>query len=452
MKKNTYTRRQALAATGAGVIGTMAASMGPVRAFDISHPKKDKLAINGGDPVRDKEWPAWPVWDQAAEEGVISMLRTGNWWRGDGGHVEEFEKKYAQLLGANHCVATSSGTTALQTALQVLGVDDGDEVIVSPYTFIASYNVIFLNKALPVFVDTNPETFLIDTDKIEERITDRTTALLPVHIFGMPVEMDKVNAIAKKKGLKVVEDACQAWLSEYKGKKAGTLGDLGCFSFQNSKHLPSGEGGAIVGADENLLDRCYALHNSGRGRGTFTGDSPIFTRGSNRRMQQIQGLILMSQMKRLEADSEKRWQNAKYLDERLAEIPGIIPCKMTAGATKSSYHLYPFRYKKEEFNDVSRSTFLKALSAEGISNYSGYGPQYKYGIMDEALNSRGYKRLYGEKRLKQYREELVFPGNDQLCEEAVCLFQNMLLGSKQDMDDIVNAIKKIHDNKGKLAG
>ncbi len=137
-------------------------------------------------------------------------------------------------------MATASGTTALITALGTLGVDAGDEVLVSPYTFIATYNAIFFHKALPVFVDTDPETFLMDPSKIESRITDRTVAILPVHIYGLPVDMDSVNKVAKAHKLKVVEDACQAWLAEYKGKRVGSLGDLGCFSFQNSKHLPSG--------------------------------------------------------------------------------------------------------------------------------------------------------------------------------------------------------------------
>ena len=197
------------------------------------------------------------------------MFRSGRWFRGNGEHVAEFEKRYAELMGAKRCLATASGTTALITALGVLGVDAGDEVLVSPYTFIATYNAIFFHKALPVFVDTDPETFLIDPQKIEARITDRTSAILPVHIYGLPVDMDSVNKVARKHNLKVVEDACQAWLSEYRGRKTGTLGDLGCFSFQNSKHLPAGEGGAIIGNDDALIDRCHSYHNCGRPFGGY---------------------------------------------------------------------------------------------------------------------------------------------------------------------------------------
>ncbi|MBA7515111.1 L-glutamine:2-deoxy-scyllo-inosose aminotransferase [subsurface metagenome] len=227
----------------------------PYRGIAIAGQEHKKLTIQGGEPVRIGAWPKWPVWDQGAENGIIEVLRSGKWWRGSGGKIAEFEKQYAELMGAKRCLATASGTTALLVAMHVLGVDAGDEVLVSPYTFIASYNVILLSKALPVFVDTDPETFLMDPEKIEERINNRTTAIIPVHIFGLPVNMDRVNEIAGKHNLKVIEDACQAWLAEYRNKKAGTLGDLGCFSFQNSKHLPAGEGGAIIGDDDEIMDK-----------------------------------------------------------------------------------------------------------------------------------------------------------------------------------------------------
>ena len=169
--------------------------------------------------------------------------------------MQRFEAAYAELLGAKRCLATASGTTALIVGLHVIDVDAGDEVIVSPFTFIASYNAILLHKALPVFADTDPATLTMDPASIESRITDRTRAIMPVHIYGMPCDMDPIMAIARKHRLAVIEDACQAWLADYKGRKCGTIGDLGCFSFQNSKHLPSGEGGAITGNSDDLVDR-----------------------------------------------------------------------------------------------------------------------------------------------------------------------------------------------------
>lgn len=446
MSNQKFTRRQAIATGAIGAVGAMANfSFTSLNLSNIN-----KLAIHGGEKVKSAPWPQWPVWDEGAEKDVINMLRSGRWWRGSGEYVADFEKKYAELMGTKRCLATASGTAALLVALHVLGVDAGDEVLVSPFTFIATYNVIFMNKALPVFVDTDPETFLINTSKIEERITDRTSAILPVHIYGLPVDMDKVNEVAKKHNLKVVEDACQAWLGEYKGKKLGTLGDLGCFSFQNSKNLPTGEGGAVVGNNDEMMDRCFSFHNCGRPFGSVqrTTDYPI--RGSNRRMQQIQAITLLSQMNRIEKDADVRLENAKYLDKRMAEIPGIIPAKLVAENSRSAYHFYPFRFISEKFGNVSRAKFIEALRAEGVPCNAGYGQQNKDGLIEEALNSKGYKRLFSEKRLNQWREENVLPGNDKLAREAVTFTQNILLGTKSDMDDIVNAVTKIYENRKSL--
>ncbi|MCX6330314.1 MAG: DegT/DnrJ/EryC1/StrS family aminotransferase [Bacteroidia bacterium] len=448
MGTKKITRRQAITAASAGTIGTFVNWSFPSLTFGSK--MQEKLAINGGNKVHNGTWPEWPVWDQSAEKDIVDMLRSGRWWRGNGEHVVDFENKYAELMGVKRCLATASGTTALITSLKALGVDAGDEVIVSPFTFIASYNVIFMNKALPVFADTDPETFLIDPSTIESRITERTAAILPVHIYGLPADMDSINAIAQKHQLKVVEDACQAWLAEYKGKKAGTLGDAGCFSFQNSKNLPAGEGGAIISNNEELMDKCHSLHNCGRPYGSIKRTSGYPISGSNFRMQQIQGLILMSQMNRIIKDADIRLTNALYLDAKLKEIPGIVPYKLANGATRSAYHLYPFRYLSEKFNNVPRDKFVRALNAEGIPCGSGYGPQNKDGLIEDTLNSRGYKRLFSEARLKKWRDENILPGNDKLCREAVIFSQNILLGSASDMEDIVRAITKIYENRETL--
>ncbi len=450
MGTKKITRRKAITTTTAGVLGTMINL--PFTALSIGSDQQQRLALLGGSKVHQGGWSSWPVWDEKAEKNIIEMFRTGRWYRGNGEHVSEFEKKYAELMGVKRCLATASGTTALLVAMRSLGIDAGDEVLVSPYTFIASYNVIFINKALPVFVDSDPETFLIDPGKIESRITDRTVAILPVHIYGLPVDMDRVNSIAGKHNLKVVEDACQAWLAEYRGKKVGTLGDAGCFSFQNSKNLPAGEGGAIISNDENLMDMCHSLHNCGRPYGSVERTSNYPVNGGNYRMQQVQALILLSQMDRIQKDADIRLANAQFLDSKLKEIPGITPYKLADGATRSAYHLYPFRFIKEKFNNVSKDKFIQALRAEGIPCSGGYGPQNSDGLIEKALNSKGFKRLFSETRLKQWREENVLPGNDQLCREAVTFTQNILLGSRNDMEDIVNAITKIYENRNSLVG
>ncbi|HKJ66552.1 MAG TPA: DegT/DnrJ/EryC1/StrS family aminotransferase [bacterium] len=446
LSRRTFLRRSSLGLAGLALAGhsarTLAASI---------HANNTSPAVLGGTPVRTAPFPSWPVWNTSAEEDILDILRSGDWYRGRGETVSTFEEQYADLMGAKRCLATASGTTALLVALHVLGIDAGDEVLVPPYTFIATYNVVFWTKALPVFVDTDPETFTMNPDKIEERITDRTRAILPVHILGLPAEMDKINAIAEKHNLVVIEDACQAWLAEYQGKKCGTLADLGCFSFQNSKHLPSGEGGAILGEDDAIMDRCHAFHNCGRPHGIMPRTSTYPMRGTNYRMTEMQAGILLSQMQRIQRDADRRWENALYLTSQIENIPGVLPYKLTRGATRSAYHLYPFRYKKAFFHDLPREKFLDALRAEGIPCSGGYGPQNKDGLIEEALSSRGFKRLFSEQRLQQYREQNHCPDNDQLCQEAVWFSQRMLLGPRRDMDDIANALRKIHEHAEQLA-
>jgi len=449
MNKNNLTRRQFLATASAGTIA--AVTSGRTSAYGEISKKAGTPAILGGQPVRTKPWSSWPIWDKSAEKSVLSILRSGNWFRGRGKTVSEFEKKYAALMGAKRCVCTVNGTNALLTALHVLDIGVGDEVIVSPYTFIATYNVVIGSCALPVFVDTDPETFQINPDKIEERINENTKAIMPVHILGLPANMDKINAIAKKHNLVVIEDACQAWMAEWRGKKCGTLGDLGCFSFQNSKNLPCGEGGAVIGDDDEIMDRCFSYHNCGRPYGSVkkTSNYPII--GTNRRMTEYQAAILLSQIKRLEKDTQMRNENAGYLTSKIKDIPGIIPHKLYAGVTRAAYHLYPFRYKKQHFNNIGREKFLSALRAEGIPCSGGYGPQYRDGLIEVALNSKNFKRSFSKERLDRYRQELHYPDNDQLCKEAVWFGQNMLLGTKRDMDDIADAILKLYENRDKLA-
>ncbi len=449
MSQQNLTRRQFLSASSAGAIAAVASSASTSPASAVT--KAGGLAVRGGQPVRTAPWPPWPMWDRAAEKHICSILRSGKWYRGWGNTVTQFEKKYAELLKVKRCVCTVNGTNALLTALHVLDIGVGDEVIVSPYTFIATYNVMFGSCALPVFADTDPETFQINPEKIEERITERTRAIMPVHILGIPANMDKIMAIARKHNLLVIEDACQAWLAEWRGKNCGTIGTLGCFSFQNSKHLPCGEGGAVVGNDDELMDHVHSYHNCGRPFGSIKRTSSYPIVGTNRRMTEYQAAILLSQVQRLEADSQRRFENGTYLTENIKDIPGIIPHKLYDGTTRAVFHLYPFRYKKELFGNVPRRKFLAALNAEGIPASGGYGPQYRDGLIEAALNSKNFRRSFPEKRLQEYRDQLHFPGNDQLCREAVWIPQNCLLTDKKDMDDIARAIRKIYENRSKLA-
>jgi len=450
MNEPTKNRREFLVRTTAAGCAALT-WLGARRAPTVFAAEADKPALLGGTPMHKGGWPKWPEWRESWEPEIIKVLRSGRWCcSGGGGQVADFETGYAKLLGANRCMATTSGTTALITAMHVMGVDAGDEVITSPYTFIATYNTILTHRALPVFADTDPATLTMDPASIESRITERTRAIVPVHIYGMPCDMDPINAIAKKHNLAVVEDACQAWLAEYKGRKCGTLGDLGCFSFQNSKHIPVGDGGAVIGNSEELLDRCQAYHNCGRAFGTFKG-SGCFSRGTNFRMNHYQAAMLLQQFDKLVTETKRRQENADYLTAGLKEIPGIEPVRLPEDS-RAVWHLYALRYDAARFNGLPRGKFIKALRAEGIPCGGGYHEQYNDGLLDEAINSRGFKRLFTAKRLKAYRDSFQeLGGNKQVCETTVGMFQTLLLADRSDMHHIIEAIGRIHAHSAALA-
>lgn len=447
--KEKLTRRGFVQAAAAGSAALAWLRAG--RAPTVLAAQTDKPALLGGTPAHQGSWPAWPQWNESWEPKIIKVLRSGHWCcSSGGGQVADFEAAYAKLHGAKRCVATSCGTTALITALHVVGVDAGDEVITSPYTFIATYNAILAHKALPVFADTDPATLTMDPATIESRITERTRAIVPVHIYGMPCDMDPINAIAKKHNLAVVEDACQAWLGEYKGRKCGTLGDLGCFSFQNSKHIPSGEGGAVTGNSDELLDRCLSYHNCGRSFGTYQGKGS-FSHGVNYRMTHYQAAMLLQEIERLITDTQHRRANADYLTAGLNEIPGIQPMRLPEDS-RAVWHLYAFGYDAAQFNGLSRSKFMKALAAEGVPSSGGYHEQYYDGLLDEAIKSRGFQRLFSAKRLSAYRDGLKeLKGNKQVCETTVGLFQSLLLADRSAMDHIIEAVGKIQAHSAMLA-
>ena len=409
-----------------------------------------KPALLGGKPVRTEKFPDWPRFDKTEEQALTDVLRSKQWYRGSGKNVNRFEQAYAQLTGAKHCLATANGTSALLVSLNAIGIGPGDEVIVPPYTFVATINVILLAHALPVFVDIDPETFQIDPRKIEAAITDRTVALMPVHIGGSAADLDSILAIGRKHKLPVIEDACQAHLGEWKNRKVGTWGSTGCFSFQASKNLNSGEGGAILSSDDDLMEKCYAFHNNSRGRRNTGYDFSYRSKGANLRMTEFQAALLMAQMTRLEDQAKTRDANAQYLTSLLKEIPGVPPARMYEGCTRNAYHLFMFRYNQEQFAGLPRSAFLKALSAEGIPASGGYSPLNTEPFLKEALDSRYYQAIYPKQRLSRWVEQNQCPANDKLCKDAVWFTQNMLLGTRSDMEQIADAVGKIQKHAGEL--
>jgi dTDP-4-amino-4,6-dideoxygalactose transaminase len=423
---------------------------GPSGEYSGLRSAEKKPALLGGQPVRTEAFPSWPKSDMREEQALTDVLRSGKWYRGNGQHVNRFEQAYAQLMGARHCLATANGTSALLTSLAALEVGPGDEVIVPPYTFVATINVILARYALPVFVDTDPETFQIDARKIEAAITDRTVAMLPVHLGGGAADLDAILAVARKHKLPVIEDACQSHLAEWRGRKVGAFGAAGCFSFQASKNLNSGEGGAILTNDEALLEKCFAFHNNSRSRKTSGNDFSYPGSGLNLRLTEFQGALLVAQMTRLEAQAKLREQNAERLTKLLGEIPGALPARPHEGCTRNAYHLYMFRYRKEHFANLPRATFLQALRAEGIPASGGYSPLNKEPVLKNTFHSRGYQAIYAKERIARWEERNQCPENDRLCEEAVWLTQNMLLGAGSEMEQIAEAVRKIQAHAGDL--
>ena len=402
----------------------------------------DTPAILGGTPVRAQKFPSWPVSAEQEEQALLTVLRSKHWNRG--GAVDKFEKTYATLTGTKHCLAVANGTASLITSLGVLGIGPGDEVIVPPYTFVATINAVLLYGAMPVFVDTDPETFQIDHRKIEAAITPRTVAIIPVHLGGGSFDVDAVLEIAQRRKLAMIEDACQSHLAEWKGRKVGSYGTTGCFSFQASKNLNCGEGGALITNDGDFYEKAFAFHNNGRPSSSsrFSYGSP----GANLRLTDFQGALLLAQMSRLEIQARTRETNASYLTTMLREIPGITPAKTPVGCTRNAYHLYMFRYDSAQFAGMDREGFLKALKLEGIPGDDGYEPLNRESFIRAKLTDRGGARVYSKERIREWDERNALPVNDKLCKEAVWFTQNMLLGPRADMDHMAEAIRKIQRN------
>ncbi|MFB3826660.1 MAG: DegT/DnrJ/EryC1/StrS family aminotransferase [Bryobacteraceae bacterium] len=412
----------------------------------------ERPAILGGKPVRTQKYPGWPVYARQEEEALAEVVRSGRWFRGSGKQVARFEETWAKVTGARYCLATSSGTTALFASLNALGVGPGDEVIVPPFTFVATINVVLLQHALPVFADTDPETCQMDPASMERVITDRTKAVIPVHYGGNVCNMDAILEIAGKRKLHVLEDACQAHLAAWKGRNVGNWGAMGCFSFQASKNLNSGEGGAIITNSEALMSRSYSFHNQGRQwRGKGDDEFEYASAGANLRLTEFQAAMLLAQLTRLEEQSKTRERNAEYLDSLLREIPGIKPQKSYPGCTRHNHHTYVFRFEKEQFAGMSKPRFLKAIDAEGIPGRGGYTPLNTNPFIRKVLNSSAFRGLYSKERLARWVEQNRCPGNEQLCSQSVVFSHQCLLGPKTDMEHIAEAVRKIQKYAGEIA-
>jgi len=336
-----------------------------------------KLAINGGQPLRDTKanpWPQWPVWGKEEENALIEVLHSGV-WSYNGPKEAEFNKLFAEFTGVRHSICAANGTVTLQLALEALGVGIGDEVIVPGLTWQATAATVIDVNATPILVDVLEDTWCLDPQEVEKAITPRTKAIIPVHLYGAFADMDAIMDIASKHNLYVIEDCAHKHGGEWKGKKAGSIGHIGSFSFQLSKHLTAGEGGAVTTNDLVLAEKLDALRNVGRrpegdsligadkGIGDY-GDDGNFIQSGNYRITEFQAAILVEGLKRLPSQNARRDANGEYLNGLLSEIPGILPLSRDVRETKKAYFNFAFRYDKKDFRGLSVEKFRAALEAE----------------------------------------------------------------------------------------
>ena len=408
---------------------------------------KQALALFGGDKVRTRPFASWPIYGQSDEERLLAALRSGKWGKLDGSQVAEFERRFARLHGCKHGVAVVNGTVSLRIALWAAGLRAEDEVIVPPYTFLATATAVVEANAIPVFADVDLETFNLSPAAVRAAITPRTRAIIPVHIGGQPADMDAIMAIAKAHKLVVLEDAAHAHNGLYRGRPVGSLGQLSSFSFQSTKNLTSGEGGIICTSDDALAETCRSIHNCGR-----KSAGPWFEHhqmSGNYRLGEFQGALLNAQLDRLEEQTQRRDRNGMYLAARLQSIPGIYPQKRPPDCTRHARHLFLLRIDREAFG-APRQAVLEAINAEGIPLRAGYAlPLYRQPLF---LNKAFGPYLANAAADLDYGK-VSCPNCEEICyHQGAWLEQNLFLGTESDMDDIARAFEKVYESRQALQG
>ncbi len=398
-----------------------------------------ELAIFGGKPTLAGSWPRWPVLGEPERRHLEEVFASTVWGgTGLGPKITELNAKFAAYCGAKYGAAVANGTVSMELCLEAWGVGPGDEVVVPAATFMATAIAAHHQGATVVYADLDPRTANLDPDRFEEAISERTKAVIPVHIGGHPADMDPIMDIARRRGIKVLEDAAQAHGAKYKGRMAGSLGDAGSFSFQQSKNLQSGEGGFITSDDAEFIDRIhYSLGKFGRGiRERYAGHIH-YNFGWNACYTEIQAAIVLGQLERLEEQTEKRLANAKLLLRELEGIEGIEPFRYEPYCTRHGHHLFLIRFDSENFGGASRAQFLAALNAEGVPASSFYPmPLYE-------------QPVYKSNR-KLGMRHLPCPVTERLCREVFFLEQNLLLADTERVSQIAGAVRKLRRHAGEL--
>lgn len=424
-----------------------------------------KLAILGGTPIRTNDFPNRVSMGSEEKQAALRVLDSdvlsgfvgaaGKFFNG-GKEVVDFENTWAQTYGFKNAISVNSWTTGLQVAVGAVGIEPGDEVICPPYTMSASATAVLFYGGIPIFADLDPNRYTLDPSAIERCITSRTKAIMVVHLFGYPADMDAIMAIAKKHGLKVIEDAAQAPGVFYKGRPVGTIGDIGGFSLNFHKHIHTGEGGLLVTNNDDIALRCRLIRNHGENATEAYGVEDISnTIGSNYRFTELQAAIGIEQFKKLKGFLAHRTHLGQYLTSRLSSIPGLSIQSIESGSTHS-YYMYPIRFE-EKIVGVSRNLFLRAVSAElPIPKYWDTTPLAEGYVKPLYMNPVYQKQIaIGKKGFPfNYNSGITYKYPKGLCPVAEKLYEKELLLSPlvregmgiEDIKDFADAIEKVLGN------
>ncbi len=414
-----------------------------------------KLALKGGDKIRKKPFLKWPMFDQCEEKALLEVLKSRRWFSGSlggdpGSKVAEFERKFAEYQGAKYAIAVANGAAALEVTLRSLGIGAGDEVIVPAFTFIATATAAMNVNAIPIIVDIEPNHLCIDPEAVAKAITLHTKAVIPVHYGGQIANMEKLLKIAAENNLIVIEDAAHAHGSMWEGKRAGTFGKAGCFSFQESKTITAGEGGIILTDDDELAKRARSYRSNGREEGKPGYEH--YRLGWNYRLTEFQAVILLAQLQRLEDQVKTRTKNANYLSQELKKIPGFKPITDPPGTELNGHYLYSVIYEKKELiKGVEKDKVIEALRAEGIPCQGGYLPINRSPIFKKENWERAGMSFYSRFLQREFDvSKIKTPIADEIFGKIVEFPQYLLLGDEEDIDDIVKACRKVSENAREL--
>ncbi len=406
-----------------------------------------QLAIDGGQPVRTKPLPSVADisgrdFGEAEIANLTDVIKSGKLFRYGGKYVEQFEAGFAEKLGVKHALACTSGTSAIHTALGAVNPDVGQEVITAPITDMGTIAPILFQNCIPIFADLDPDYYTMLPESIESKITDKTAAIIAVHLFGQPCDMASILSIAQKHGIPVIEDCCQAYMAEYEGKLVGTMGAMGAFSLQQSKHMTAGDGGIVVTNDDKLASRAALFADKGWPRTGEVRDYLFL--GINYRMNELTGAVAAAQMGKVEQIVERRRSAAARLTSLISDVPGVNPPKERPGC-KHSWWLYALTIDEERIR-VSPKEFAQALAAEGIGAGHGYIGKPIY--MSPVFQNRA---TYGTSECPFscpfYGKDTRYSEDD--CPNAVDILRKIItipcneFFTEEDIHDIAAAIAKV---------